>query len=894
MRLFSFLGSWLVLGLTLVATRDRVIERAPGPAVPNEDGIQVSREFTVEELVQDIFVKGGCKNISNIRAIGHPDGIGFFQNGNNVIGLEKGIIISTGNIDNARGPNNSTEASSDFNDGSGDRDLNLLATDRVYDAVGLEFDFVPLDSIVTFRYVFASEEYCEYVGSEFNDVFGFFISGPGINGNFSRNAENVALVPGSNDFVSINNINHLQNSAYYVSNELPADAQTCGKTYVPSPFQDLIQYDGFTEGLTAVLRLEPCQTYRLRLVVSDVSDELFDSAVFLEAESFNIGGEVTISTEATIDSTIVVEGCSDGYFVFERYNKEDLSKDLEVDIKIGRGTTATPGVDFEPLPARVVIPSGELTYKLPVTVINDQLRENREVLVLELDFPCDCVTGKASMIFSDPPELSVLVSNQEICPDEEARLSPEVSGGTPDYSYAWNTGETTAEIRVSPEQTTTYSVTVTDHCGQVQERNIRVVVTDPAEAVISGFADICPGESGTLEVNFTGVPPWEFTYAIDGQEAPPLRGIVENPYYLRTGQEGLYTLVDFRDSRCAGLPRGAGEIVITRLKIQAEPKSASCWNTADGRVDVAVTGGDFPYRYEWDQGQGNQKNLVNVAPGPYQLSVTDAKGCSATKSVAVGSPPPIQEATFECLDLGTDSLSFFTTGGSPPYSFSVDGLNFFDASLFNSLTEGQRYILTIRDSRNCRLEQDFIMPINTDNLFDLPREIFLILGDRYVLSPQLNIPESLVGSFFWTPATDLSCVDCREPILTAQKNSIYRMRFTDRFGCWEEESIIVNVNREPRVFIPTAFSPNSDGHNDQFMVFADQTQISMVKTFQVFNRWGNLLFEVRDVPPNQPDYGWDGRFRGIRMDPGIYIYFVEVALVNGTVLNFTGDVLLVN
>ena len=156
----------------------------------NGQSIKINNSYSPEVLVQDVFVNGACKNISKIRSIGNRAGIGFFEGGRPSIGLEKGIILSTGNIKNAEGPNQKRDITTDFGDVSSDVDLVKLATGPVFDVVGIEFDFVPLDSFVNFRYVFASDEYCEYVGQKFNDVFGFFVSGPGINGSFNNKGEN--------------------------------------------------------------------------------------------------------------------------------------------------------------------------------------------------------------------------------------------------------------------------------------------------------------------------------------------------------------------------------------------------------------------------------------------------------------------------------------------------------------------------------------------------------------------------------------------------------------------------------------------------------------------------------------------------------------------------------
>jgi len=247
----------------------------------DEEGISVSNQYTVEQLVKDVFIKGGCKNVFNIQPIGNLGGIGYFENGQTSVSLEKGIILSTGPIQNAQGPNTVTDRTGNFGDTRGDIDLNRTAEEKVTDAVGIEFDFIPLDSTVSFSYVFASEEYCEFVDTKFNDVFGFFVSGPGINGEFSNKAKNVALIPATGDVVSINSVNHLRNSGYYVSNELREDASFCGIDYQSKKTHELIEYDGYTTVLTSTLNLIPCETYHIRLVVADRSDHFFDPGLVI-------------------------------------------------------------------------------------------------------------------------------------------------------------------------------------------------------------------------------------------------------------------------------------------------------------------------------------------------------------------------------------------------------------------------------------------------------------------------------------------------------------------------------------------------------------------------------------------------------------------------------------
>ena len=149
LRVLSFL---LLVGV-LCSSYTFFPHRTPSKQVvdnPPKAGLDIANNFTVEQLVKDVFIKGGCKNVFNIKAIGKLDGIGFFNNGSSAISLNRGIILATGPIENAKGPNSQTDKSGDFADFTGDVDLDILAEEKVRDAVGIEFDFVPLESTVTF------------------------------------------------------------------------------------------------------------------------------------------------------------------------------------------------------------------------------------------------------------------------------------------------------------------------------------------------------------------------------------------------------------------------------------------------------------------------------------------------------------------------------------------------------------------------------------------------------------------------------------------------------------------------------------------------------------------------------------------------------------------------
>ncbi len=240
--------------------------------------LQTTGGITPNDLVQNILLGGGVQ-VSNVTLTGSGQAYGAFTANNTNLGLNSGILLTTGIIsgpNGPQGPNNRPDAGIDNNfQGSPLLNAEFGFTQPTFNATTLSFNFIPQGDSVAFRYVFGSEEYREFVGSEFNDIFGFFISGPNPAGGNYQN-QNIALLPNGTK-VAINNVNHLSNSQYYVDNELPS----------PGMF---IQYDGFTRVLTARAKVIPCSTYTIRLAIADVADGIYDSGVFLEAKSFTSDG----------------------------------------------------------------------------------------------------------------------------------------------------------------------------------------------------------------------------------------------------------------------------------------------------------------------------------------------------------------------------------------------------------------------------------------------------------------------------------------------------------------------------------------------------------------------------------------------------------------------------
>lgn len=177
--------------------------------------LAISAGISAQSLVSNTLV-GDCFQVSNITSSGNSDSRGRFTNGSSNIGLSSGIVLCTGAVQDLSGPNLRSNAGLGFqNNSPNDPNLAQLVSGDQYDVSTIEFDFTPTANTVMFDFVFGSEEYCEYVGSEYNDVFGFFISGPGISG-----TQNLAVLPSSNLPVATNNVNYVTNSSLYINNNI--------------------------------------------------------------------------------------------------------------------------------------------------------------------------------------------------------------------------------------------------------------------------------------------------------------------------------------------------------------------------------------------------------------------------------------------------------------------------------------------------------------------------------------------------------------------------------------------------------------------------------------------------------------------------------------------------
>jgi hypothetical protein len=495
--------------------------------------LTVDSSQPINLVIQNLL--GPNVQFSNVTFSGGADQIGLFNSTTSNLPFPTGVIMGTGGISNAIGPNDSGSSSlTGGNFGATDADLNTLDGLTHNDAAILEFDFIATGTSISFDYVFASEEYPEFTGASGNcgnvsDVFGFFLSGPGIAGTFSNASVNIALIPGTTQFVSINNLNagcdglavpggaDCNYCEYYVYNGTGTDMPYSGSA-------NYIQYDGMTVVLTATYdNLECGQTYHIKLAIADVSDTAWDSAVFLKEGSFNVGGSLIESVAVTnpgvspipgfpANSILEGEGCYNGQFVITPppcLFENDT-------IQLIFSGTATLNQDYNTNGVNEIILLPGISDTLFVNGMIDNVVEGTQTVTfgnitagyetIEIGFiffnpttqVMDTATAFLNIVDYVPTELAPVTDILNLCPSATVPVNavPLISNGVPNYTFNWQDG---AEVTIGTNAVQSfaigsagnYELTVTDYCGNADSSLF--IVTEPPVFAFAGPQDLCAG-----------------------------------------------------------------------------------------------------------------------------------------------------------------------------------------------------------------------------------------------------------------------------------------------------------------------------------------------------------------------------------------------------------------
>jgi gliding motility-associated-like protein len=384
---------------------------------------KVDDSQSIESMVRSF--QGAGIEIFNIRyQQSNGQSVGAFEDVVGLLDMNKGLLMTSGNAALAIGPNNKGDAGA----GNGltafyDSDLqSIVPNETLYDGVVIEFDIRGSNSILSFDYIFGSDEYPEYE-HDFNDVFGFFLSGPGIDG-----VKNLAVLD-DGTLVSVKSINSSKNTAHFVSN---GAGDNPAKNFY-------LQYDGYTKKLVAKAEIRPCEIYHIKLAIADARDDILDSGVFIEQGSFTTTSKINVELAFEYkEYPYAVEGCNKGYFIVKKLPQwVDLNTPLELEFTLTG--QAINGTDYALVPInRITIPEKEMQTVIEINALTDPLPEGTERVRLDIILRCKVgvvATASAEMEIRD--EIDYPIQN-EVCKDVLSTINTETHNR---WVFSWQPNE---------------------------------------------------------------------------------------------------------------------------------------------------------------------------------------------------------------------------------------------------------------------------------------------------------------------------------------------------------------------------------------------------------------------------------------------------------------------
>lgn len=368
-------------------------------------------------------------------------------------------------------------------------------------------------------------------------------------------------------------------------------------------------------------------------------------------------------------------------------------------------------------------------------------------------------------------------------------------------------------------------------------------------------------------------------------------------------EEGTYTITVSNQNN--GCENTANVFVSEDMNLPTAVAGADAeinCTTGDAELNGNASSGAPILIFVWttDDGQilsgGNTPTPIVSGAGNYLLTVTHPNnGCTAEDEITVTENTPIAdiESTDPACSGTTGSITVTNpNGGTEPYLYSFDNGNSFGSEPTATDLSTGNYQVIVADANNCTYSETVFISAGQEPEIILEAQVNLLLGEVYQADAQINFPPTELASVTWTPANGLSCTDCLNPIIVPGGGGTYLVTVTTIDGCTAEASINIIVDSSVKIYSSNAFSPNNDGINDFFMIQANEKTISNINSFLIFDRWGESVFEVRNAQPNSVEFGWDGTFLGKKGESGVYVWFAEILLADGSLEILKGEVLL--
>ena len=633
-------------------------------------------------LVDDILLGGGVVALNHTFQ-GHPSQIGWFNAVNTNLGIDNGIVMGCGDIyslDPIIGssfptiPNTVTDP--DLLDVANSVPALIgqtFSVSSINDVAILEFDFIPTSDSMEFRYAFGSAEYFAWENSSYNDVFGFFLSGPGIAGPWANGAINLAYIPNTIPQlpITISSVNSVTpiNSQYFINNQ--------------NGLSIIADSDGFTTVLTAQALVQCGETYHIKLAIADGSDGALNSYVWLEAGSF-YSPPLSVIDDLSIDSTLMQIPCNSTIILtadggvgasYEWFDSTSTVFSTNSSVTVGAGQyvvsadisgcakfsdTLTVIADVGPnidLGADIMIPCNSdilanptvlsgtppYSYSWSTGAIDSMIVLSEGVYsVVTTDLLGCSDADTIEVTFDSPPAIDLGVDYNIPC-NTITSLVPNITGGTSPYYYLWNNGLTDSIINIDEGN---YILTVSDFYGCSDSDEINILEDATPNATISGGGAVCDdGSTVNIDFYFNGLLPWDLTYT-NGSVASTINDIAIANYSLSTTIAGNYGIVladDLNDCIADTSVIGNVEVIINALPIAVINPSDITIYLGD---EIELTSGAYVF-YEWfteyDSLISNEEAIMVQDSGRYKVWIEDENGCTDMSELAIVRSVPLTQ-----------------------------------------------------------------------------------------------------------------------------------------------------------------------------------------------------------------------------------------------------------
>ncbi len=449
---------------------------------------------------------------------------------------------------------------------------------------------------------------------------------------------------------------------------------------------------------------------------------------------------------------------------------------------------------------------------------------------------------------------------------------------------------------VSPVQAVTYTLVQATlheapHCaGQVDGTNAQIAIDVFEGPQLGNIMLECDDQSVNYTISFEISGGDAANYAVVGVNgtlagnqfvSDPLPG--GTAYDIQVGDGGPCPAELIGSFQCNCMPDMQPLFTIDML--------VSCFGESDGEVSVSPFSGTAPFSYVWSNGTAGT-SASQLPGGWHQVTMTDAFGCEAVDSIYLDEPASIS-ADFVTTDpacFGDDDGSILFTnviGGSGGYQFALDANTSFQGNLFYDLEAGW-YIASVQDEEGCTWSDSVLINSPEPFVVTTGEDQQIILGDSVALEVNSSAP---LDSFYWSPVVESNCLNCLTQHIYPHSSTSFTLTAMNENGCVASDNFTVIVTKDNPVFVPNAFSPNRDGINDYLNIYVGKS-VRMVKSFNIYTRWGEILFTREQFMPDQEDMGWNGYFKGREMGPGVYVYYAEIEFVDGSTTIISGDITL--